>query len=92
MFVEAWRRAGTGSGDGRRAAWRGLQIGTAECGPGAGLRQVTALALVVFDLAGTTVEDDGQVPAAFTEALLDEGIRVTPDEIETFAGRPSERH
>lgn len=25
--------------------------------------------LVIFDMAGTTVEDDGQVPAAFTVAL-----------------------
>ena len=47
---------------------------------------MTGLALVVFDLAGTTVEDDGQVPAAFAEALIDEGIQVTPDQIREVRG------
>src|SRR5262245_33486673 len=30
--------------------------------------------LVVFDMAGTTVEDRGDVPAAFTAALAEEGL------------------
>lgn len=37
--------------------------------------------LVVFDLAGTTVRDDGQVPAAFVSALSGQGIVVTPEQI-----------
>ena len=37
--------------------------------------------LVVFDLAGTTVRDDGQVPAAFAAALHAQGIVVTPEQI-----------
>jgi phosphonatase-like hydrolase len=47
---------------------------------------VTLPALVVFDLAGTTVEDAGQVPAAFAEALLEQGIRVTPDQVRAVRG------
>lgn len=42
--------------------------------------------LVVFDLAGTTVRDDGQVPAAFTTALGEAGIQVTPDQIAGVRG------
>lgn len=42
--------------------------------------------LVVFDLAGTTVEDDGQVPAAFTVALAAHGISVTPEQINRVRG------
>jgi phosphonatase-like hydrolase len=37
--------------------------------------------LVVFDLAGTTVEDRGQVPAAFAAALAEAGIPLTADQI-----------
>ena len=42
--------------------------------------------LVVLDLAGTTVEDSGQVPAAFEEALRDAGIPVTKDQITRVRG------
>jgi phosphonatase-like hydrolase len=42
--------------------------------------------LVVFDMAGTTVEDGGQVPAAFTAALATSGIAVTPDQISSVRG------
>lgn len=42
--------------------------------------------LVVFDLAGTTVRDSGQVPAAFTAALRAQGIEVTPEEIAGVRG------
>jgi phosphonatase-like hydrolase len=42
--------------------------------------------LVVFDLAGTTVRDQGQVPAAFTAALLEQGIDVTPEQIAGVRG------
>ncbi|MEO8500674.1 MAG: phosphonatase-like hydrolase [Vicinamibacteria bacterium] len=43
-------------------------------------------ALVVFDLAGTTVRDDGQVPASFTAALAEHGIDVTPEQIARVRG------
>jgi phosphonatase-like hydrolase len=42
--------------------------------------------LVVFDMAGTTVEDRGQVPAAFAEAMADAGIPVSPDQITRVRG------
>lgn len=42
--------------------------------------------LVVFDMAGTTVEDGGQVPAAFTASLAANGIAVTPDQISNVRG------
>ena len=42
--------------------------------------------LVVFDMAGTTVEDDGQVSAAFTVALAAHGISVTPEQINRVRG------
>jgi phosphonatase-like hydrolase len=42
--------------------------------------------LVVFDLAGTTVRDDGQVPSAFTTAMLAHGIEVTPAQLVTVRG------
>lgn len=42
--------------------------------------------LVVFDLAGTTVRDDGQVPAAFAAALVEHGIHVTPEQIAGVRG------
>lgn len=42
--------------------------------------------LVVFDLAGTTVRDEGQVPAAFAAALLEQGIEVTHDQIAGVRG------
>jgi phosphonatase-like hydrolase len=43
-------------------------------------------ALVIFDMAGTTVEDRGQVPAAFAAALADAGIPLTPDQITRVRG------
>jgi phosphonatase-like hydrolase len=42
--------------------------------------------LVVFDLAGTTVEDRGEVPAAFTAALAAHGIEVTGPQIHKVRG------
>lgn len=42
--------------------------------------------LVVFDMAGTTVEDGGQVPAAFTASLAAHGIVVTPEQISRVRG------
>lgn len=42
--------------------------------------------LVIFDLAGTTVEDCGQVPEAFAAALSEHGIEVTGDELREVRG------
>ena len=43
-------------------------------------------ALVVFDLAGTTVEDRGQVPTAFEAALAGGGVVVTADQVRAVRG------
>jgi len=42
--------------------------------------------LVVFDLAGTTVEDRGQVPEAFEAALAAHGLAVSPDDLAAVRG------
>ena len=42
--------------------------------------------LVIFDLAGTVIEDAGQVPEAFTTALGNYGIEVTNDSIREVRG------
>jgi phosphonatase-like hydrolase len=42
--------------------------------------------LVIFDLAGTTVQDRGEVPAAFTSALADHGIGVSAEDLKTVRG------
>jgi phosphonatase-like hydrolase len=44
------------------------------------------LELVVFDMTGTTVEDRGQVPDAFTAALAEHGIEVTPEQVNRVRG------
>lgn len=44
------------------------------------------ITLVVFDLAGTTVQDDGQVPRAFTSALSAHGIPVSPEQVNRVRG------
>ena len=44
------------------------------------------LELVIFDLAGTTVEDHGEVPGAFTAALDEYDIKVTPEQINAVRG------
>lgn len=43
-------------------------------------------ALVVFDMAGTTIEDAGQVPAAFTEVLRTHGIAITGEQLNSLRG------
>ena len=45
-----------------------------------------SVALVVFDMAGTTIEDAGQVPEAFTTVLLGHGIAITADELNALRG------
>jgi phosphonatase-like hydrolase len=42
--------------------------------------------LVIFDLAGTTVEDRGEVPEAFTAALAAHGISVSPPQLRSVRG------
>jgi len=42
--------------------------------------------LAVIDLAGTTVVDGGQVPAAFSSALAEAGIEVSADQIANLRG------
>lgn len=42
--------------------------------------------LAVFDLAGTTVRDDGQVPRAFVSALSAHGIAVAPEQVNAVRG------
>ena len=42
--------------------------------------------LVVFDLAGTVIEDAGQVPTAFTTALREHEIEVTSDSLREMRG------
>ena len=47
---------------------------------------MTTPALVIFDMAGTTVDDRGQVPAAFALALAANGITVSHDDINRLRG------
>ncbi len=44
------------------------------------------LELIVFDLAGTTVRDDGQVPSAFAAALAAHRIVVSEEEVRHVRG------
>ncbi len=43
-------------------------------------------ALVVFDMAGTTIEDAGQVPEAFTSVLKRHGIAIGASELNALRG------
>ncbi len=52
----------------------------------AGVLKTSAIELVVLDMAGTTVRDAGQVPAAFTSALAAHGVAVTPQAIGGLRG------
>ena len=42
--------------------------------------------LVIFDMAGTTVEDHGQVPGAFASILADHGFEVRKEQIAAVRG------
>ncbi len=44
------------------------------------------IALVVFDMAGTTIEDSGQVPEAFTTVLRSHGIEISGDALRVVRG------
>jgi phosphonatase-like hydrolase len=47
---------------------------------------MASIDLVIFDMAGTTVEDGGQVPAAFAAALAEQGVTLTPAEMNAVRG------
>lgn len=47
---------------------------------------MTDIALVVFDMAGTTIEDAGQVPDAFTTVLRRHSIEITADALRAVRG------
>lgn len=42
--------------------------------------------LVVFDIGGTTMVDNGQVPRAFEDVVRRHGIAMTPDEVARWRG------
>ena len=42
--------------------------------------------LVIFDMAGTTIEDTGQVPEAFTTVLRRHGIEITDEALRSVRG------
>ncbi|MFM7591989.1 MAG: HAD family hydrolase [Isosphaeraceae bacterium] len=44
--------------------------------------------LVIFDIAGTTVVDGGEVLRCFSEAFAEEGISVPPDAVNAVMGLP----
>jgi beta-phosphoglucomutase-like phosphatase (HAD superfamily) len=45
------------------------------------------LDLVVFDMAGTTVQASDQVPAAFQQAFKQFGVKLSDEEIRSVRGR-----
>lgn len=47
---------------------------------------MNAIELVVFDLAGTTIEDAGEVPEAFTAALQAHGLIITSEALYAVRG------
>lgn len=47
---------------------------------------MSAIELVVFDLAGTTIADTGEVPEAFTAALQTHGLQVTNENLQAVRG------
>src|SRR5690242_1895400 len=68
--------------------WRDITVEpVVEHGAGrGGERAMEGIALVVFDMAGTTIEDAGQVPEAFATALATYGLSVTDDELRAVRG------
>lgn len=42
--------------------------------------------LIIFDLAGTTVQDNGEVPESFSAALTQHGVQVTPEQVRKVRG------
>ena len=42
--------------------------------------------LIIFDLAGTTVQDNGEVPESFSAALAQHGVHVTSEQLRKVRG------
>ena len=42
--------------------------------------------LIIFDLAGTTVQDNGEVPESFSMALAQYGVQVTREQLRKVRG------
>jgi len=47
---------------------------------------MSRIRLVVFDIAGTIIEDHGEVARAFTKALMENGIPFVEDELKRWKG------
>jgi phosphonatase-like hydrolase len=47
---------------------------------------MSRIKLIVFDIAGTIIEDRGEVPRAFAKALLEDGIPFAEDELLRWKG------
>ena len=47
---------------------------------------MSSVKLVVFDLAGTTVRDNGEVPATFLSVLHRHGVEVSDEQVENIRG------
>ena len=47
---------------------------------------MNSVKLVVFDLAGTTVRDNGEVPASFLSVLHRHGVQVSDEQVENVRG------
>ncbi|HYR09736.1 MAG TPA: hypothetical protein VEQ60_18315, partial [Longimicrobium sp.] len=54
--------------------------------PEPSIASIRDVELVVMDMAGTTVHDGGEVPAAFRSALAAHGVAVTDDELAGVRG------
>lgn len=50
-----------------------------------------SIELVVFDMAGTTVQDDDAVHNSLRQALAENGVEVTRDEVNAVMGMPKPR-
>lgn len=81
--------AGSAAGMGR-TGWRAAPLleygGSEPTMPDRSPSRPVCPRLVVLDMAGTTVEDGGQVPAAFSAALAHHGIAVTDEQIAAVRG------
>jgi beta-phosphoglucomutase-like phosphatase (HAD superfamily) len=51
-----------------------------------GVKQMDEATLAIFDMAGTTVKDKGEVADAFTSALAEHRIAVTPGQLQDVRG------
>jgi len=47
---------------------------------------MSSIKLVIFDIAGTIIQDHGEVVSAFSNALQRNGIRFAPDELKRWKG------